>query len=229
MPAQSLREFVASTADQARSDGPFELETEHLLQIHVAGEVWIKSGAMVAYRGDIKFEREGMLEGGIGQFLKKAVSGEGASLMRAKGRGDVYAADKGKRIVLLDLRNEAIVVNGSDILAFSTTLSHKVTMMRKIAAMASGGLFNVRVEGSGLLAITTHQRAVALRVAPGQPVCTDPQATVAWAANLSPELKTDIQWKSLIGRGSGESFQMRFEGDGWVLVQPYEESAMQHG
>ena len=28
--------------------------------------------------------------------------------------------------------------------------------------------------------------------------------------------------KNLIGRGSGETFQMSFQGQGWVLVQPSE-------
>ena len=30
-----------------------------------------------------------------------------------------------------------------------------------------------------------------------------------------------------MGRGSGESIQMKFEGEGWVVVQPYEETYMQ--
>jgi len=39
-----------------------------------------------------------------------------------------------------------------------------------------------------------------------------------------PELKTDISFKTFFGRGSGESFQMKFQGDGFVVIQPYEES-----
>jgi uncharacterized protein (AIM24 family) len=53
---------------------------------------------------------------------------------------------------------------------------------------------------------------------------TDPNSTVAWSANLSPELKTDITMKALLGRGGGETFQMMFQGDGFVVVQPFEES-----
>lgn len=33
--------------------------------------------------------------------------------------------------------------------------------------------------------------------------------------------------KSLVGRGSGESVQYCFSGDGWVMVQPFEESTFQ--
>ena len=35
-------------------------------------------------------------------------------------------------------------------------------------------------------------------------------------------IKTDIKLKNLIGRGSGETVQMSFSGQGWLLVQPSE-------
>ena len=44
---------------------------------------------MISYTGQIKFERERMLEHGVGRMFKKALSGEGASLMKAK-EMDVY-------------------------------------------------------------------------------------------------------------------------------------------
>jgi uncharacterized protein (AIM24 family) len=34
--------------------------------------------------------------------------------------------------------------------------------------------------------------------------------------------KTDVNLKTLIGKGSGESFQMAFSGQGYVMVQPSE-------
>lgn len=227
MPVQTLEEFVRANADRHQGSDLFELESEHLLQINLRGRVWIKMGAMVAYRGDIKFIREGMLDQGLGQLLKKAVSGEGAKLTKAEGQGALYVADKGKRVTLLQLRGESIFVNGNDLLAFQDGIANEVTMMRKVSAVASGGLFNVRLTGNGVVAITTHHRAVALGVTPNSPVYTDPQATVAWAGSLTPEFKTDIQFKTLLGRGSGESFQMKFVGSGFVLVQPYEEDIMQ--
>lgn len=228
MPAHTLAQFVEAHADKNRDHGMFELENDYLLQINLNGSIWIKHGSMVAYRGSISFEREGMLAQGVGNLLKRAVSGEGARLTRASGSGALFLADKAKRVSIIQLQNEAIIVNGSDLLAFQDGIANDITMMRKLSAIASGGLFNVRLSGSGLIAITTHHHPVALAVAPGQPVYTDPNATVAWSASLTPEFKTDIQLKTLLGRGSGESFQMRFEGQGFVLVQPFEESPLQH-
>ncbi len=237
----SVAEFLKDTADKptpvgaggAGGAGFFELESDHLLQINLGGaggaEIWIKMGSMVAYRGNITFEREGMLSQGLGNLLKKAVSGEGAKLTKAKGAGPLFLADKGKRITVLELAaGESIIVNGNDLLCFEPRVPHEITMMRKLSAMMSGGLFNVRLTGPGLMAITTHHRPMTLMVQPGQPVFTDPQATVAWSGSLTPDYKTDMQFKTLLGRGSGESFQMKFEGQGFVIVQPYEEDLMQH-
>jgi uncharacterized protein (AIM24 family) len=38
-----------------------------------------------------------------------------------------------------------------------------------------------------------------------------------------PELRTDITLKTFIGRGGGETLQSVFTGDGFVVIQPYEE------
>ena len=102
-------------------------------------------------------------------------------------------------------------------------------MMRKITAMMAGGLFNVKLEGSGMVAITTHYDPLTLLVTHGQSVTTDPNATVAWSGNLQPDLKTDISLKTFVGRSSGESLQMAFKGEGFVVIQPYEEVYLQTG
>lgn len=219
----SLEAFVNKTKDRDLQQGLFELESERMLDINLNGEVWIKMGAMVAYTGQVTFEREGILEQGIGNLLKKAVSGEGTRLTRAKGNGSVFCADAGKKITILNLNNEAICVNGNDLLAFEMSLQYEIRMMRKMSAMLAGGLFNIFLQGQGMVAITSHYDPLTLPVTPNEPVTTDPNATVLWSANLQPEFKTDVQLKTFFGRGSGESIQMQFQGDGFVVVQPYEE------
>ncbi len=97
---------------------------------------------MIAYLGAVKFTREGVLEQGVGNLLKKVVSGEGTKLTRAAGQGKVYLADGGKKITILQLNGESIFVNANDVLAFEESLKYEIKMMRKMAAMLSGGLFN---------------------------------------------------------------------------------------
>jgi uncharacterized protein (AIM24 family) len=229
MPAKTLDEFLSQTAQRDASTERFELENAYLLEVKLDGRVWSKAGAMVAYHGAVRFKREGIMEQGLGNLLKKAVSGEGAQLMKAEGTGRVYFADAGKKITLLRLAGEAIVVNGNDVLAFEDGIANQITMMRRVAGMMAGGLFNIRLSGHGVVAITSHYDPLTLAVRRGQPVFTDPNATVAWSGNLTPDFVTDMSIGTFLGRGSGESIQLKFEGDGWVVVQPYEELYMQRG
>jgi len=230
MASTTLTDFVQTNQERDLNQGLFELENARMLEVNLGHGgttmIWMKVGAMVAFIGNIKFLREGIMEQGIGNLLKKAVSGEGASLSKAEGTGKLYLADRGKQITILKLNGETVFINGSDLLALEGTLSKDITMLRKLSAIASGGLFNVRVAGSGHVAFGTHGHPLVLRVLPGQPVFTDPQATVCWSGNLKPEFKTDVSLRTFLGRGSGESFQMMFEAQGqpgFVVVQPYEE------
>lgn len=219
----SISSFVEQTKQQDKGEGLFELETARMLEINLNGQIWAKAGAMVSYRGNIKFEREGILEHGLGKMFKKALSGEGASLMKANGTGKLYVADQGKKITILNLQNEALFVNGNDLLAFEPSINWDIKLMKKVAGMLAGGLFNIRLEGSGMVAISSHYEPLTLMVSPDTPVFTDPNATVAWSGNLTPDFVTDISLKTFFGRGSGESVQMKFAGTGFVVVQPYEE------
>jgi uncharacterized protein (AIM24 family) len=219
----SIDEFIQQTKQEDKGEGLFELETPRMLEVNLDGGVWAKMGAMVSYRGTIKFEREGVLEHGLGKLFKKALTGEGTSLMKANGQGKLYLADQGKKISILNLDNDAIYVNGNDLLAFQPDLKWDIKLMRRVAGMMAGGLFNVRVEGTGMVAITSHYEPLTLIVKPGNPVYTDPNATVAWSGNLEPDFVTDVSLKTFLGRGSGESIQMKFEGEGFVVVQPFEE------
>ncbi len=223
MSKYSLNEFVTKTAEKEHGQGFFELESERMLEINLSGMVWTKMGSMVAYNGDIKFKREGVLEHGIGKMLKKSLTGEGTKLTKAEGNGKLYLADTGKKITILKLQNEAIYVNGNDLLAFEDGIKWDIKLMKKLTSVMAGGLFNIKLEGTGMIAITTHYDPMTLKVSSGHPVTTDPNATVAWSENLQPQLRTDVSFKTFLGRGSGESIQMYFEGDGFVVVQPYEE------
>lgn len=220
----SIEAFVNETKENSQEKDYFELEKPELLEINLNNQaVWTKAGSMVGYVGNVNFERQGMLSGGLGNLLKKAISGEGTKLMKAEGTGRLYVADNGKKVRILYLDNESISVNGNDVLAHDQSIKSDIKMLKSIAGVMAGGLFQVKLTGTGHIAITTHGHPLTLLVTPDAPVFTDPNATVAWSGNLTPELKTNVSLKSLIGRGSGEEFQMKFAGTGWVLIQPYEE------
>lgn len=228
MSGYSLQDFIAKSSEKSAEQYNFELESDRLLEVNLDGLAWTKMGSMVAYNGNIKFTREGVLEHGVGKFLKKAFTGEGVNLTKAEGKGNLYLADAGKKVSIINLAGESIFVNGNDVLAFEDSIQWDIKLMRKITGMMAGGLFNIKLEGNGMIAITTHFDPLTLVVTPDNPVITDPNATVAWSGNLAPEFKTDISLKTFFGRGSGESIQMLFRGEGFVVVQPYEEIYFQH-
>lgn len=223
MSSYSISEFIQKTQQDERENDYFELETERILEVNLNGLVWAKVGSMISYTGSIKFERERVLEHGLGKMFKKALTGEGTALMKAQGEGRLYLADQGKKITIFELDNDTITVNGNDLLAFEPGIEWEINLMRKMAGMMAGGLFNVTLSGKGRVAITSHYEPLTLLVRPGESVITDPNATVAWSGNLSPEFRTDVSFRTFIGRGSGESIQMEFKGEGFVIVQPFEE------
>lgn len=230
MSRYTIADFVGQTAQQDRGQGFFEMERDRMLEVNLNGDVWTKMGSMVSYVGNIKFTREGILEHGVGKLLKKAFTGEGMQLTKAEGQGRLYLADHGKKVTILQLNNDEIYVNGNDLLAFEPSVQWDIKLMKKITGMLAGGLFNVKLWGTGMIAITSHYDPLTLRVTPSQPVITDPNATVAWSGSLQPELRTDISLKTFFGRGSGESIQMEFGGaEGFVVIQPYEENYFQAG
>lgn len=223
MSRTTIEEFINATRQDDAAADFFQLENDRMLEINLDGEVWTKTGSMVAYVGGIKFSREGLLDRGLGNLLKKSFTGEGARLTKATGRGRLYLADSGKTVQILQLQNETLFVNGNDLLAFESGMKWDITMMKSLGAMVSSGLFNVRLQGPGMIAITTHFEPLTLMVKPGFPVRTDPNATTAWSGSLTPSFKTDVSLRTFVGRGSGESIQMEFSGDGFVVVQPFEE------
>ena len=92
----------------------------------------------------------------------------------------------------------------------------------------TGGLYNVALRGTGYVAVTTKGDPVALDVA-GSPTFCDAQAVVLWTAGASMDIRVDTGGlKSLVRGGTGETFQMAFGGNGYVLVQP-SESVIQGG
>ena len=72
-----------------------------------------------------------------------------------------------------------------------------------------------------MLALCTGGAPVILDCS-ARPTYVDPQAAVAWSANLVPGIQNDLSMGSLLRGGSGEAFQLAFSGPGFVVVQPSE-------
>lgn len=193
------------------------LQNERLLRVRLGEPFMARQGSMVAYQGNVDFAFEG---GGAGKFLKKAFTGEGLPLMRVQGQGDVFLAEQANYVHLLHLTNTGLSISGKNVLAFSASLDWNIERV-KGGSIATGGLFNTTLRGSGWVALTTDGPPVVLNAAEA-PTFADTNAVVAWSANLQTQLKTSFKAGALIGRGSGEAVQVAFHGPGFVIVQPSE-------
>jgi uncharacterized protein (AIM24 family) len=206
--------------NETQSQDAFALQNSKLLKVRLeAVTVQAKLGSMVAYQGDVTFEHAG--SGGLGRMLKKAVTGEGTQLMKITGRGEVFLADQAQDIHLIYLENDMITVNGPNLLAFDTGIDWDIRRVEGASSMMGAGLYNMALQGTGWVAILSDGPPVLLNVA-SAPTFADAQAAITWSSGVSTGIKTDFKMKNLVGRGSGESVQMSFQGQGWVLVQPSE-------
>jgi uncharacterized protein (AIM24 family) len=196
----------------------FGLQNSQMLRVALGDDVLAVKGAMVAYQGQVRFDHE--KSGSMGKLLKKVLTSEDMPLMRVSGQGEVFFANEGGYVYLVQLDGDAISVNGRNLLAFDAALTWDINRV-KGAGMMAGGLFNTTVSGQGTAALCTVGKPVVLDCSQ-QPTYVDVQAAVAWSANLVPNVVSSMNFKSLLRGGSGEAFQYAFHGPGFVVVQPYE-------
>jgi len=206
--------------NEKETQDAFSLQNSKLLKVELnMVQIQAKLGSMVAYQGDVAFEHAG--SGGMGRMLKKAVTGEGQSLMKMSGTGEVFLADTAQDIHLIYLENDKVTVNGPNVLAFDAGIDWNIEKVQGASGVMGGGLFNTALQGTGWVAILSDGPPVLLNVATA-PTFADAQAAITWSSGVTTSIKTDIKLKNIVGRGSGESVQMAFAGQGWVLVQPSE-------
>jgi uncharacterized protein (AIM24 family) len=212
---QALAQFQETETSQ-----PFSLQNSKLLKVELANvTIQAKLGSMVAYQGDVTFEHAG--GGGMGKMLKKAVTSEGTKLMKISGSGEVFLADTAQDVHIIQLENDKITANGANVLAFDAGIDWDIKRVEGASSALTGGLFNMELKGTGAVALISDGPPVLLQI-DGQQTFADPQAAITWSSGVSTSIKTDVNLKTLTGRGSGETIQVGFSGSGWLLVQPSE-------
>ena len=201
-------------------DEAFALENPWLLKATLSGdELQARLGSMVAYQGEFSFERS---RAGARRIFKRALTPEGGRLMRVSGTGEVFLAHQALQVYRVRLDDEEITCNSRSLLAFQSGIDWDIKRIRRgLAGKVAGGLFNTHLTGSGWVALVSDGRPVLLRPSEA-PTFADPQAAIAWSGSLETTFRSDLQARTFIGLGSGESVQIGFRGDGWVLVQPSE-------
>ncbi|MGK5113637.1 MULTISPECIES: AIM24 family protein [unclassified Geodermatophilus] len=210
---------------------PFEAVNSKVVRARVSPQtpVLARRGAMLGYSGRIAFRPVRGQGRGAGGFVGAALSGESNPMMATEGQGEVLYGYKGLHTTVLDLDGSAPLVCEADrLLAHDATLQTSVQFLGSgglrqavSGAMTGQGLFTTNVHGRGAVALLSHGGAFPLQLN-GTAVGVDPQAYVGHVGQLQVDLAAKLGFRDVVGRGSGEAFQLRISGYGTVYVQASE-------
>ncbi|MFE1861875.1 AIM24 family protein [Streptomyces anandii] len=189
-------------------------------------------GAMLAYKGEVSFTPS--LQGGQGGLMSmigRRVAGEATPLMTVEGSGTVFFGHGGHHVHVIGLTGDTLYVEADRLLAFEGTLRQGTMFMGSqggVMGMVRGqvtgqGLFTTTLQGHGSVAVMAHGGVFEVPITPQRPVHVDPQAYVAHHGDVRNRLSAALGWRDMVGRGSGEAFQMELSGSGVVYVQASEE------
>jgi len=206
--------------EEVSSPEALALQNGYLLKATLGPPVIATKGSMVAYQGQVSFEHRSA--GSLGRLLRRAATSEDTPLMTVSGQGQVFFADSGRHVFLVDLEgpHDALSVSGASLLAFEYALDHDVHRVKGVGMVAAGA-FNTLLRGQGRVALTCHGTPLVLDCS-RQPAYVDVNAVVCWSASLQPTVQSSMKIRSMLRGGSGEAFQYVFHGPGFVVVQPSE-------
>ncbi|MEO8033952.1 MAG: AIM24 family protein, partial [Acidobacteriota bacterium] len=185
----------------------FALHENGFLEINFHRSVHVKRGTVSSYSGNLKFVAESGLLGTTAQTLVKAA-----------GQGKIFVYEKGRKTFLLDLNEEFIYVEGSNLLALEDTLTYRVEPIYDTSYQRK--IDTVKIFGKGSLAISTDIEPLTLRVTREYPLSISSNALVAWTGNIIPTVMEDQTLENvMIESGVAGGFKIRFEGDGVVVSE----------
>ncbi|MFB6482693.1 AIM24 family protein [Streptomyces virginiae] len=201
-------------------------------QVIPGQKMFSQRGAMLAYRGEVSFTPSltgG--QGGVMGMIGRRVANEQTPLMAVEGSGTVMFGHGGHHIQVINLTGETLYVEADRLLAFDGTLQQGTMFMGSqggVMGMVRGqvtgqGLFTTTLKGHGSVAVMAHGGVIELPITPQRPIHVDPQAYVAHLGDVRNKLSTALGWRDMVGRGSGEAFQLELSGQGAVYVQASEE------
>ncbi|NLU74870.1 AIM24 family protein [Streptomyces sp. HNM0575] len=201
-------------------------------QVQPGGRLFSQRGAMIAYKGDVRFtpNMQGG-QGGLASMIGRRVANEATPLMTVEGQGTVMFGHGGHHVEVIELDGDTLCVEADRLLAFDGTLEQGTLflgsdggVMGMVRGQVTGqGLFTTTLKGKGAVAVMAHGGIIQLPIAPDRPVHVDPQAYVAHHGDVRNKLSTALGWRDMVGRGSGEAFQLELTGNGAVFVQASEE------
>jgi uncharacterized protein (AIM24 family) len=211
---------------QLQSNEKFSLQNGKMLRAVLGQqsgmtEFFARKGAMIAYQGQANFDSQYQ---GWGAHIARHFTGEGLNLMKVSGNGTVFLANQAQDIHILDLTGDGLSIDGKNVLAFEKSLRWDIIRIDSQTQIAGAGGYNIELTGRGKVAVTTTGAPLVMQVTPQNYYFADADAVIAWSTSLQVQMQAAVTSSSVWRpRGNtGESWQMQFSGEGFVVVQPAE-------
>ena len=166
---------------------------------------------------------------GVGDFLGKAIRGKatGESTIKPEytGNGLLVLEPTYKHLILLNTADwgGSVVLDDGLFLACDSSLKHKAVMRSNFSSAAAGneGLFNLSLNGSGIVCIESFvPKEELIEITLQNDVLKlDGNMAIAWSTSL--DFTVERSGKSLVGSAaSGEGLVNVYRGTGKILIAP---------
>ena len=217
MPSEAMTAYYASEMNVRRRQLICDISKSN---------VTVQAGSMQWMAGDVK-ATTGIK--GVGDFFGKAVrgsvTGEAAIKPEYTGSGTLVLEPTYKHILLIDVAdwNGSVVLDDGLFLACEASLKHKAVMRSNLSSAVLGkeGLFNLGIQGQGVLCLESHcPKEELIEITLQNDVLkVDGNFAICWSGSL--EFTVEKSGKSLIGSAaSGEGLVNVYRGTGKVLLAP---------
>ena len=160
-------------------------------------------------------------------MVTRRLTGEQMTVMEVKGHGTCWFADRASEINLV--QPAAATSCTSSRATCSCTdggLRTGTTFTGLRGASQGNGLFTTTVEGTARRRSCRTGRRWCCGSARSTRSPSTRGRTSRHQGNLRQSFQSGVTFRTLMGEGGGEAFQIRFEGDGLVYVQPSERNTI---
>jgi uncharacterized protein (AIM24 family) len=208
-------EFSAMLVDAMQhevSDDTFSLESSKLLAVRFRNRVRVRPSRIVAGCGKIVYTPPGKLATPEGHDA----SGGGV-FAGYEGDGRILAADDGKDITIMRMRNdESFGFAGHAVIA----VDDKAAIDEIPVAIPAGGVWHaVMVTGPTYLAYSSHGPIRPIAVKPEAPVFVRPGFVIGWTIGMTVEAKgAKLADTRLSFTGTGQVFVQGAAAEDWLKV-----------
>jgi len=188
----------------------------------------VREGKMIAYFGQLKFERLGA--GPLGGLVREAFNAPNlmGAYIAAQGRGKLIIADRGLELTAFDVADDQLIVRAAHLVAFEPTLFLQQSFVPGY----------VQLQGTGRFVLSSSGPAFTLAA----PCRVDEQALLGWMGVPAPNYRYDWGARQPKAKGavqagmqvakalagltrSGEEQQVEFVGEGTVFIQSSERAS----